>query len=275
MKLTVFGSRGSLAAAGSQTLEYGGNTACLLLEADGAVVLLDAGSGARAAGAAIPPDVTDVHVLLTHLHMDHIQGLGFFAPLFDDRRVVYIWGPPSATESLRMRLTRYLSPPLFPVRIRDLVAQVELHDVPAAPWMIGELEVTAAEVIHPGPTLGYRLASEAGPSVAYLPDHEPALGGLGHGPKWTSGYGLADGADLLIHDAQYTSAEYADRVGWGHSTVEQAAEFADLVGASRLLLFHHDPNHDDELVGALAARARELRQRGEAFAAREGVVLDL
>jgi ribonuclease BN (tRNA processing enzyme) len=277
VKLTIFGSRGSLASAGADTVRYGGNTACILVEARNAVVVLDAGSGARAAGAAIAAglaDGTDVDVLLTHLHMDHIQGLGFFAPLFDERRVVHIWGPPSATESLRTRLTRYLSPPLFPVRLRDLGARVELRDAPREPWQIGELRVIAAQIIHPGPTLGYRLESPSGASVAYLPDHEPNLGGMGD-PRWTSGHDLAAGADLLIHDGQYTAKEYPARVGWGHSSVEHAAALADGAGAQNLLLFHHDPNHDDQAVDRLVALGARLRRRGAAAGAREGDIVEL
>ncbi|MCA1570052.1 MAG: MBL fold metallo-hydrolase [Chloroflexi bacterium] len=275
MKLTVHGSRGSLASAGPGTVGYGGNTACVLVEADDAVVVLDAGSGARAAGAAVPIDVPEVHVLLTHLHMDHIQGLGFFAPLFDERRIVHIWGPPSATESLRTRLTRYLSPPLFPVRIRDLGARVELHDAPTDPWRIGDLQVRAAQTIHPGPTLGYRLASSSGASIAYLPDHEPFLGGMDAGPAWISGHDLAAGLDVLIHDAQYTSDEYDARIGWGHSSVEHAVAFADLASASLLTLFHHDPTHDDEVIDRLVSDAAAARRVGDALGAREGMVLEV
>ena len=275
MRLTVHGSRGSLASAGSETVGYGGNTACVLLEAADTVVVLDAGSGARAAGTAIGSDVREVHVLLTHLHMDHIQGLGFFAPLFDERRIVHVWGPPSATESLRTRLTRYLSPPLFPVRIRDLGARVELHDAPAEPWRIGDVEVTAAQIIHPGPTLGYRLVSISGASVAYLPDHEPFLGGMRDGGAWTSGHDLAVGVDVLIHDAQYTLAEYNGRIGWGHSAIEHAVAFADMTDATRLVLFHHDPTHDDEMVDAMTALAVAARRGGEALGAREGTIIEV
>jgi len=189
--------------------------------------------------------------------------------------LVHIWGPPSATESLRTRLTRYLSPPLFPVRIRDLGARVELHDAPADPWRIGDLQVRAAQTIHPGPTLGYRLASSSGASVAYLPDHEPFLGGMDAGPAWISGHDLASGVDVLIHDAQYTSDEYDARIGWGHSSVGHAVAFADLAAASLLTLFHHDPTHDDEVIDRLASDAAAARRVGDALGAREGMVLEL
>ena len=218
MNVTIWGSRGSIASAGPDTVRYGGNTACVSVQADdGIVLVLDAGTGIR---RLAPPCRTSptVHVLLTHLHMDHIQGLGFFGPFFEGHREIHVWGPPSTTEDLRTRLTRYLSPPLFPVRLRDLDSAVELHDVPMRSWSIGPFEVTAASVIHPGPTIGYRIAQN-GHAIAYLPDHEPALGGPIESLEWTSGTRLALGVDLLLHDTQYSAAEYDKRVGWGHSSV--------------------------------------------------------
>ncbi|MBK9368827.1 MAG: MBL fold metallo-hydrolase [Deltaproteobacteria bacterium] len=157
-----------------------------------------------------------VDLLLTHLHMDHIQGLGFFAPLYTPGLDVHLWGPPSTTRTLRSRLNRYLSPPLFPVRIRELPSRVHCHDVTQGQWEIGDFKVRSSLVAHPDPTLGYRLESE-GRIVTYLPDHEPQLGCRTGLPttEWLSGHHLAEGADLLIHDAQYTEDEYLNRVGWG------------------------------------------------------------
>src|SRR5207245_160474 len=120
------------------------NTACVQVDgADGSVLVLDAGTGMRRAGAVLVGDGRPIHVLLTHLHMDHIQGLGFFRPLFEPGRVIHIWGPPSTTQDLRARLTKYLSPPLFPVRIRDLASRLELHDVLAESWSIDAFSVAA------------------------------------------------------------------------------------------------------------------------------------
>jgi ribonuclease BN (tRNA processing enzyme) len=149
-------------------------------------------------------------------------------------------------------LTRYLSPPLFPVRLRDLASQIRLHDAPTEAWSIGDLTVMSDSVIHPGPTLGYRIEHDQG-SMAYLPDHEPALGGLDGSRRWTSGYRLAAGVDLLLHDGQYTDDEYHRRVGWGHSSIRHAVAFAGLCGVRRLGLIHHDPDHDDI---ALCAKLR-------------------
>jgi phosphoribosyl 1,2-cyclic phosphodiesterase len=274
VRLTVWGSRGSIGSAGPQTVRYGGNTACVSVESDSVVCILDGGSGLRKAGIAYQDDPRPIHLLLTHLHMDHIQGLGFFRPLFRANRAIDIWGPPSTTLDLRARLTRYLSPPLFPIRIRDFDAQVTLHDAPLEAWGIGDLELRAATVIHPGPTLGYRI-SAAGRAITYLSDHEPALGGSIDQAAWTSGHDLAVGCDVLVHDGQYTTDEYRVRTGYGHSTAQQAAAFADLTGAERLVLFHHDPEHDDEAVDALLAEARAARRTGSTDAAREGMTIEL
>jgi phosphoribosyl 1,2-cyclic phosphodiesterase len=277
VKVTFWGTRGSIAAAGPATQGYGGNTACVEIAAtDGTRLILDAGTGIRALGETLDPDVRRIDILLSHLHMDHIQGLGFFGPLFREGLEAHIWGPPSATQDLRSRLSRYLSPPLFPVRLRDLGSRVELHNAPDEPTRIGAFEVTSDAVIHPGPTVGYRIDGD-GAAVAYLPDHEPALGvaAFAGGPSWTSGHAIAAGVDLLIHDAQYFADERAERLGWGHSSTAEAAAFARQSGARHLVAFHHDPAHDDatldRLVAEVAAAAPELPVTG----AREGLQIQL
>ena len=272
MRVCLWGTRGSIASAGPDTIAYGGNTSCAEIEGrDGTIVILDAGTGIRRVGDTYR-EPRRVDILLTHLHMDHIQGLGFFAPFFQEDFEVHVWGPPSTTQDLRTRLTRYLSPPLFPVRLRDVAAKLELHDVPMHPFEIGGLQVTGEMVIHPGQTIGYRV-SDGTSTVSYLPDHEPALGldRIPADPNWTSGYDLAAGADLLIHDAQYTTEEYENRVGWGHSRISDAVGLAAMAGAKRLVTFHHDPAHDDRELDAMVDEARGIATAGlEVLPGREG-----
>lgn len=271
----LWGTRGSVASPGPETLRYGGNTACVEVRTDDALLVLDAGTGIRRLGTTLKDHVGRVDLLLSHLHMDHLQGIGFFAPIFRPDIELHVWGPPSTTLSLRERLMRYLSPPLFPVRLRDLGSRVSLHDVPPEPFTVGSLTISAQPIIHPGPSVGYRISSEAG-TIAYLPDHEPALGlaDFPLSPDWTSGSELAADADLLIHDVQYTDEEYPAHVGWGHSSVEQAWAFAVQARAKRLVTFHHDPSHTDDELDAMV---RELQQRSgpEVIGGVEGLELRL
>lgn len=257
MKVTLWGTRGSLASAGPETVRYGGNTSCVEVRGeDDTLLVLDAGTGIRRLGAAIG-DVSRVDILLTHLHMDHLQGLGFFAPLYRPGLECHLWGPPSTTLDLHARLLRYLSPPLFPVRLRELPCQPTLHDVPLGRFEIKGLRITAALVCHPGPTVGYRI-TDGTATMAYLPDHEPALGArrFPDEPDWTSGFSLAAGVDLLIHDTQYSDAEYAEHIGWGHSAIGHALAFTRSTAAQRLVTFHHNPAHTDEELDRLVEGAR-------------------
>jgi len=280
MRFTIWGCRGSLPTPGPSTVRYGGNTSCLevLLE-NGTVLVLDAGTGIRPLGVELlERGVRNIHILLTHLHLDHLEGLRYFAPLFDERAKLEIWGPRSPLFSLRQRIVRSFSPPLFPIDVRRVPAQVGFHDVPRHPWTIDGAVLSAELVAHPGPTLGFRVESGTS-SVAYLPDHEPALGGpIAHRSRdWVSGSSLAEDADVLLHDAQFSEGEYDERIGWGHSSVGDAVAFARSSGARRLLLFHHDPSHSDDVLEQMQAQARDIATgEDEAPAlAREGMVVDV
>lgn len=277
MKVTFWGTRGSLPSPRPGTARYGGNTSCVELRpGDGSVVMFDAGSGIQRL-SDFGPGVTRIDVLLSHLHMDHILGLGFFGALFQPDLEVHMWGPPSVTFDLRARLSRYLSPPLFPVRLADLPCRLVLHDAPRGTFDLPGATVTADLVCHPGPTLGYRVAAD-GAVLAYVPDHEPALGddAFLEALEWTSGFPLMAGVDLLIHDAQYTDDEYPAHVGWGHSTIGQAMALAEAAEVATLAPFHHDPGHNDSQLDRLFSAAVDERDWSfELSPAREGTTLTL
>ena len=261
MQVKLWGTRGSLATPGPDTARYGGNTSCVEVRGNaGTLLILDAGTGIRRLGISLPKDLKRVDILLTHVHMDHILGLGFFAPLYNPNVEVHIWGPASSTQRLEWRLKRYLSPPLFPIRLTELACKLSIHEVPCGEVDIGEFRVSAALVCHPGPTVGYRIKSAEGRVLTYLPDHEPALGVLRFPSlprEWTSGAKLADGADLLIHDSQYSNAEYACHCGWGHSSLTQTLAFGSLTEVRRLVPFHHDPSHTDADLDTLMFEAMQ------------------
>jgi phosphoribosyl 1,2-cyclic phosphodiesterase len=259
VQVTLWGTRGSLATPGPEMARYGGNTSCVgVLGREGTMLVLDAGTGIRRLGAVIPQTLRRIDILLTHLHMDHIQGLGFFAPLYRPDLEVHIWGPGSAALSLQARLVRYLSPPLFPVNLSELPCKLVFHDIATGVAEIGEFRVSSVLVCHPGPTVGYRIAEAGGGVMTYLPDHEPALGLLKFPqlPRaWTSGAELAADVDLLIHDSQYNSVEYLGHCGWGHSSLHQTLAFGSLVEVKHLVPFHHDPGHTDEDLDRMMAQA--------------------
>lgn len=267
MRVKVWGARGSIPAPGPETMRYGGNTSCVELGlADGSTLILDAGTGIRNLGLALPRVERPINILLTHLHLDHIQGLMFFAPAFRPESEIVIWGPASPDASLRDRVARYISAPLAPVEVREL--PFSFREAEQMEWTIGSARIRAQSVNHRGPTLGYRV-EQGGSSLCYIPDHEPGLGtALSElDDDWISGFDLARNASLLIHDCQYTDREYPQHLGWGHCSVSDALAFGQRTAASRMLLFHHDPLHSDDFLdvfcGEIAARWQELGRRTE------------
>jgi phosphoribosyl 1,2-cyclic phosphodiesterase len=261
MRAKVWGCRGSLAAPGPETVKYGGNTSCLEVRlSDDRLIVIDAGTGIRGLGVSLAGNHPErIDILLTHLHLDHIEGLGFFTPIWDPGCEVHMWGPASPTKTLRERVTTYFAPPLFPVHMDDVPAHVVFHDVPENEWELGTATLRSAQVTHPGPTLGYRI-DENGKTLAYISDHEPALGVdlTTASPEWVSGFSVAQGADVLFHDSQYTEDEYPQRVGWGHSSIAHTVLFGLMTKVQRLFLFHHDPLHSDAQLETMLERAQEL-----------------
>jgi ribonuclease BN (tRNA processing enzyme) len=175
------------------------------------------------------------------------------------------------------RMARYLSPPLFPVHLRAVSSDLRLHDITGEEFHIGEFRIAVDFVCHPNPTVGYRI-DDGQSVVTYQPDHEPALGTgkIDRPARWVSGYALAAGTGLLIHDAQYADCEYPNHVGWGHSSMTQACDFAALAGVGTLVPFHHDPSHSDEYVeGMVDAAVRKLHPSFSVVPAMEGTTLVL
>jgi phosphoribosyl 1,2-cyclic phosphodiesterase len=270
VRATIWGCRGSLATPGPSTIRYGGNTSCVEVRSrSGAVIVLDAGTGIRELGAKLVKEkIKEVHLLLTHMHLDHVEGLGFFGPLFDPECAVHFFGPRPDEHSLRDRISEYVSPPLFPLPFEQVPGgRPTFTEVWEDAWEVGGVRVRSTRVQHPGPTVGYRL-EEAGRSLAFIPDNEPGLDAK-------SGLAVAGGADVLLHDAQYTAEEYASRVGWGHSSLPDFAAVVRAAAPGRTLMFHHDPSHADEQLEEMLTTARELSDRADVELAHEGLEIDL
>lgn len=267
MNAAIWGCRGTIPTPGPETIRYGGDTSCVAVEtAEGGLVILDCGSGIRRLGATLLPEPpAAIDILLTHMHLDHVTGLGFFAPLFMNK-TLRIWGPRLGDVPLADRLAAYLGPPLFPMLFSDIPVTLEVTEVEQDTWQMGGLTVTSALVKHPGGALGYRL-EEGGKSLVYIPDNE-----LGLDPD--AGVELATGADVLFHDSQYTAAEYPGKVGWGHSSVPDFAEFVRRTEPGRALMFHHDPVHGDAMLEEMRDEAARLAGREIEIAA-EGLVLEV
>ena len=277
MKITIWGCRGSLPSPGLEKNLFGGNTSCIQVEHDKTCIILDGGSGIQRLGDALDPKVLEVNILLTHLHIDHIMGLGYFKPFYNPNCTVNIWGPASSSKSLVKRLKRYFSPPFFPVQLKELPAVVNIAEIDNSTFKVDDIVITSEYICHPGPTVGYRL--ENGQSaMVYMPDHEPALGSS-HFPSlsnWSSGYNLAKNADILFHDAQYTKVLYENRVGWGHSSIEDAIDFGTLAKVKKLVLVHHDPSNTDVQLIEMAREALHRKKISfEAIMGKENAVFHL
>jgi phosphoribosyl 1,2-cyclic phosphodiesterase len=255
-------------------MRYGGNTACVALEVAGEdPIVLDIGTGLRFWGETQPQDGTFAGTaLVTHLHWDHVQGLPFFVPIDRPGAQMDIYGPAQEEGSLEEVFGDLMRPPYFPVRASELRGDIRFHDVNDADLAIGNAKVKVRPVPHPGPTVGYRIDWD-GASVAYISDHQEPLDRESVADAVLE---LADGVDLLIHDAQYTPEEWEQKSHWGHCTVDYAVKVAREAGAKTLALFHHDPAHGDDDVDRLLDGARRTAERlgaGEVIAASENLTL--
>jgi ribonuclease BN (tRNA processing enzyme) len=281
VELTFYGVRGSCPCAGDRYRRVGGNTSCALVTVEGEPpLILDLGTGLRAMGDAMGPGLRAegrplrATALLTHLHFDHILGLPFFGPLHDPGAVLTVYGPQQEEGGLEAMLSAAVQPPFFPVHMADFRGEVVFKDTGDDDFSLGTVKVRARSVPHRGNTLGFRVEAD-GRSLAYLPDHQAPLDRR----SVTDGVlELCGGADLVVHDAQYSDEEFSERSDWGHSTVAYAVRVAAEAGAKRLLLYHHDPSHDDRAIEQLLAQARRLqdaRRLDDVSVATEGMTVDL
>lgn len=271
IEVTFWGVRGSTPCAGPEYARYGGHSSCVVLEAPGEdPIVLDLGTGLRPYGTALGGAESAFRgsVLLTHLHWDHVQGLPFFEPLHHEDSLVDVYGPAQEEGPLGEVFDALMRPPFFPIRSGDLLGALRWHDVGEDRFAIGAAKVHASFVRHTGRNLGFRIEWN-GAVVAYLADHgqgcaDTALGCVSdpaddHIPA--SVLELCDGADLLIHDAQHTPAEFGPKRTWGHCTNEYALHVARAAGARRLALFHHCPTHGDDMIDTILRDTQDLACR--------------
>jgi phosphoribosyl 1,2-cyclic phosphodiesterase len=269
VRVTFCGTRGSTPASGPEFVRYGGHTSCVALSHDGqpSSLVLDAGSGLRRVSRLLEGQAFSGSLLLGHLHLDHVQGLGFFGAADQGRVSVYL----PAQENPEQVLGRIIGPPIFPLSPDELRGNWSFHTLEPGHHSIEGWSVLALDIPHGGGrTFGYRI-SDGSSSLAYLSDHSPLQ--LGQGPEGLGEYhpaavSLAQGVDLLIHDAQHRAAEFPAKAFLGHSAAEYAYGLAERAGASRLALFHHDPDRTDQQIDATVAQLSGGTL--EVFAAAEG-----
>jgi phosphoribosyl 1,2-cyclic phosphodiesterase/CheY-like chemotaxis protein len=299
-RIKLWGVRGSLPVPGPATNRYGGNTSCVEVRADGEIIVLDAGTGIRGLGLALEkelgPETVKLTLLISHTHWDHIQGLPFFAPAYISKNLIRILGYEGARSGLSTILAAQMETPFFPVGLHELQSHLAIEELKDMEFHIGKVKVKAKFVNHPGICAGYRLFTSAG-SIAYMPDNEPyeplklklaAQDGIDGNEARDFAVGeraklvefLRD-CDVAILDSQYTDEEYKAHVGWGHSSMSSTVLLALDANVKRVLFFHHDPSHDDDMIDRMVEQARELvRKSGNAMVvegAREGaeIVMEL
>jgi len=271
LRLRLWGVRGSTPTPQPENMSYGGNTPCVEVRLpSGEIFLFDAGTGARKLGQSLLEEAggkpLDINIFLTHFHWDHIQGIPFFEPLYDPRNRV-CFRAHSRTGPLRSILEGQMKRPYFPVNFEAATEDRTFEELGDGPWHCGALQVTPFALNHPHGSTGYRIDVE-GAAVVYATDHEH-----GNPDRDQELRKIAQGADLLIYDAQYTPEEYGSRRGWGHSTWAEALAFAKDAGVKQVVLFHHDPGHTDADLDSILAQARG--QSPNTVMAREGWTLEL
>lgn len=280
MTVRCWGSRGSIPSPGPETVRFGGNTTCFEVRHRGTRLVFDAGSGIRLLGAdLVEKGPNSIHIFLTHFHWDHIQGFPFFAPLYDPEDTITVVGPKQRDSDVENLFAGQMGPIYFPVPFSVVAAVMEFEHLNGGSYEVGDTVLDVMRVKHPSFVIGYRI-KVGGQTICFIPDNEMEGAGYEVGDGWDQRIRdfVAD-ADLLIHDAMYTEDEYRARVGWGHSTYEQAVRLAEEGGAKRLLLVHHDPTRSDDELDDIVARLRDAATaRGSGLdldAAAEGVEIEL
>ena len=292
-RIRFWGVRGSIPVPGKSTVRYGGNTSCVEVRADGEIIILDAGSGIRLLGLALDkefgPRSMKLTLLISHTHWDHIQGLPFFSPAYNQKNLIRVLGYEGARAGLAKILASQMETPFFPVSLRELPSHLAIEELRETDFQIGKVEVRSKFANHPGICAGYRLFTTSG-SIAYFPDNEPyeplklhLASRDGISEEEARDFATAErakmvdflqGCDLAIMDTQYTDEEYAKHIGWGHSSLGSVVSLALDANVDKLVLFHHDPNHDDEMIDKMVEHARVLVAQSEKpleiEAAREG-----
>jgi phosphoribosyl 1,2-cyclic phosphodiesterase len=246
-------------------VRFGGNTSCVEVNAPGCRLIFDAGTGIRALSGALAAEdrPLDAHLFVSHYHWDHIQGFPFLAQLYEPATRLRVHGPRAGDVPVVEALEGQMSPLYFPVPLQAIAANVEFATADGSPWHGGGVRVDAFRVQHPGVTYGYRVTA-GGATAVYIPDNE--LGDAPDAAWYAALVEFVRGADLLLHDAMLTDAEYEQRRGWGHSTFAQAVRLAEEAGVRRLSLFHHAPDRSDAELEAIAAELRAgLSSRGAAL----------
>lgn len=272
MQVRFWGVRGSIAVSGERYVETGGNTTCVEVNHEGERLILDAGTGLRELGEELEGAPLRATLLFTHVHWDHIQGFPFFNPAYHPASQLELFGTTRPSGSLRDALQSQMSPPTFPITLSAMSSQMHFVELPMEEvFERGPFRIQAIDMQHPDGVVSFRIEA-GGKSVVFATDVE-------HGGKIDPRLvQFCQEADLLIHDAQYSTKEYLGengppRVGWGHSTWDEALEVAERSGSRQLALFHHDPMRSDHQVRRIEAWAKQRMEKS--FAAREGTTIDL